>query len=178
MPPTVLILTFPGDIHAVAVAAALRRKGAVPVTWFNPDFPMRTGETVAFEGARLAIRVRGREVDPGGGGIDTVWNRRPGHAIDFGVLHAADREFAERSCDIFRRSLFDLVAPGAFWVNPHAAVRRNSKPLQQAAAVQVGLETPDTLYTNDPTEIRRFLRRQGGRIAYKPLTDAAVEGGG
>ncbi len=169
MPPTVLILTFPGDIHAVAVAAALRRKGAIPVTWFSPDFPTRNGETVAFEGGRLAVRVEGPTVDPGGGGIDTVWNRRPAHAVDFAVLHAADRQFAEKSCDVFRRSLFDLVAPEAFWVNPAAAVRRDSKPLQQAAAVEVGLETPDTLYTNDPAEIRRFLRRQGGRIAYKPL---------
>jgi glutathione synthase/RimK-type ligase-like ATP-grasp enzyme len=169
MPTTVLILTFPGDVHAVAVAVALRRKGAVPVTWFTPDFPMRTGETLAFEGGRLAIRVQGPEVDPGGGRIDAVWNRRPTHAIDFAVLHAADRRFAERSCEVLRRSLFDLLAPEAFWVNPDPAVRRNSKPLQHAAAVQVGLETPDTLYTNDPGEIRRFLRRQGGRIVYKPL---------
>ncbi len=169
MPTTVLILTFPGDVHAVAVAVALRRKGAVPVTWFTPDFPMRTGETLAFEGGRLAIRVQGPEVDPGGGRIDAVWNRRPTHAIDFAALHAADRRFAERSCELLRRSLFDLLAPEAFWVNPDPAVRRNSKPLQHAAAVQVGLETPDTLYTNDPEEIRRFLRRQGGRIVYKPL---------
>jgi glutathione synthase/RimK-type ligase-like ATP-grasp enzyme len=169
MPPHVLILTFPGDAHAVAVAAALRRKGAVPVPWFTPDFPTRTGETLAFEGGRLSCRVQGPEIEPGGGRIDTVWNRRPTHALDPAVLHPADRPFAERSCEIFRRSLFDLLAPEAFWVNPDPAVRRNSKPLQHAAALEVGLETPDTLYTNDPEEIRRFLRRQGGRIVYKPL---------
>jgi glutathione synthase/RimK-type ligase-like ATP-grasp enzyme len=169
MPPNVLILTFPGDIHAAAVAAALRQKGAVPVTWLTPDFPMRTGETLAFEGGRLAIRVEGPEVDPGGGRVDAVWNRRPAHAPDLAALHAADRRFAERSCEILRRSLFELLAPEAFWVNPDPAVRRDTKPRQQAAAVEVGLETPDTLYTNDPGEIRRFLRRQGGRIVYKPL---------
>jgi hypothetical protein len=84
----------------------LRRKGAVPVPWFTPDFPMRTGETLAFEGGRLAIE--GPAVDPGGGRIDTVWNRRPSHAVDLAVLHAADRPFAERSCETLRRSYAEL----------------------------------------------------------------------
>lgn len=169
MQKTVLILTHPGDAHALAVAAALRRKGAAPLLWFTSDFPMRTGETLAFEGGRLALRIQGPEVDPGSVRIDTVWNRRPVHTLDPEALHPADRVFAERSCDILRRSLFDLLAPEAFWVNPEAAVRRNSKPLQHAAALRVGLETPDTLYTNDPDEIRRFLIRQGGEVIYKPL---------
>lgn len=169
MPPTILIPTFPTDAHALAVAAALRRRGAEPILWLTPDFPMRTGETIAFEGGRLAVRVQGPEIDPGGARIDTVWNRRPFHAPDREILHPADREFAERSCDTLRRSLFDLLAPEAFWVNRDAAVRRNSKPLQHLAAVEAGLEAPDTLYTNDPDEIRRFLRLQSGGIAYKPL---------
>lgn len=167
MPATVLILTCPGDAHAHAVAAALRRKGACPVLWFTPDFPTRTGETLAFEGGRLAVRVEGSAVDPAR--ALTVWNRRPFHAVDPAVLHPADRPFAERSCELFRRALLDLLAPGAFWVNPDPAVRRNSKPLQHAAALAVGLEAPDTLYTNDPGEIRRFLGRQGGEVVYKPL---------
>jgi len=181
MPTTVLIPTAPGDLHAGAVALALRHKGALPVPWLTPDFPMRTGETLAFESGRLAIRVQGPGIDLGGDRgdqgdridrIDTVWNRRPAHAIDRERLHAADLPFAERSCEIFRRSLFELLAAGAFWVNSDPAVRRDSKPRQHAVAVAVGLETPDTLYTNDPEEIRGFLRRQGGRIVYKPLLPA------
>jgi glutathione synthase/RimK-type ligase-like ATP-grasp enzyme len=165
----ILIATCPGDPHALAVAAALARKGARPVLWMTPDFPARTGETIAFEAGKLAVRVGGPEVDPGAGEIGTVWNRRPGHAVDREALHPADVPFAEKSCETFRRALLDLLAPGAFWVNPDAAVRRNSKPVQHAAAAAVGFETPDTLYTNDPQEIRAFLRRQGGRVVYKPL---------
>ena len=167
--PNVLILTSPGDVHAVAVAAALRLKGASPILWFTPDFPMRTGETLAFEGARLDVRIAGPEVDPGGARIDTVWNRRPAFALDREALHPADVAFAERSCEIFRRALSDLLAPSAFWVNPEAAASRSTKPVQHAAALAAGLAAPDTLYTNDPAEVRRFLRRQGGRIVYKPL---------
>jgi glutathione synthase/RimK-type ligase-like ATP-grasp enzyme len=166
---TILIATCPGDPHAFAVAAALERKGARPILWMTSDFPTRTGETIAFEEGRLALRIGGQEIDPGAGGIATVWNRRPCHAVDPRLLHPADLPFAEKSCETFRQALLELLAPAAFWVNPEAAVRRNSKPLQHASAMAVGLETPETLYTNDPEEIRGFLRRQGGRVVYKPL---------
>jgi glutathione synthase/RimK-type ligase-like ATP-grasp enzyme len=33
-----------------------------------------------------------------------------------------------------------------------------------------GFVTPDTLYTNDPKEVRAFLRANGGRIIFKPMT--------
>ncbi len=166
---TILIATCPGDPHAFAVAAALERKGARPVLWMTSDFPTRTGETIAFEEGRLALRVGGLPSDPRTGGIDTVWNRRPCHAPDPRVLHPADLPFVEKSCDTFRLALLELLAPAAFWVNPEEAVRRNCKPLQHAAALAVGLETPETIYTNDPETIRGFLRRQGGRVVYKPL---------
>jgi glutathione synthase/RimK-type ligase-like ATP-grasp enzyme len=32
------------------------------------------------------------------------------------------------------------------------------------------LSTPDTLYTNDPKEIRAFIRAKGGRLIFKPIT--------
>jgi glutathione synthase/RimK-type ligase-like ATP-grasp enzyme len=40
--------------------------------------------------------------------------------------------------------------------------------LQQQAALRVGLTTPETLFTNSPTEIRDFLRHRG-QVVYKPL---------
>jgi glutathione synthase/RimK-type ligase-like ATP-grasp enzyme len=62
------------------------------------------------------------------------------------------------------------MAPEAFWVNPlDAAIRAERKPYQHQIAVEVGFATPATLYTNDPQEIRAFLKRKGGRIAYKPF---------
>jgi glutathione synthase/RimK-type ligase-like ATP-grasp enzyme len=36
-------------------------------------------------------------------------------------------------------------------------------------ALEVGLTTPDTIYTNDTEEIRSFLRQHGGTIVYKPF---------
>jgi hypothetical protein len=115
------------------------------------------------------VRLRGPELNLSEHAIGTVWNRRPSLVIDPERLHPADQDFVEQGCGTFRRSLLDMLAPDAFWVNPHRAVERTSKLRQHQLALEVGLEVPDTLYTNDPGEIRAFLREHGGQIVYKPF---------
>jgi glutathione synthase/RimK-type ligase-like ATP-grasp enzyme len=166
----VLILTELGDVHAYAVAEALRCKGVSATLWHTADFPTRTGETIRFESGRKTVSVRGPAFELNEFRFDTVWHRRPSHVLDESRLHPADREFAELECGVFRRSLFHLMAPDAFWVNPpEAAARAGRKPVQHAVALEAGLSTPATLYTNDPQEIRSFIARCGGQIVYKPF---------
>jgi glutathione synthase/RimK-type ligase-like ATP-grasp enzyme len=166
---TVLILSQPTDIHAIAVTEALTRKGVEGVLWYTSDFPTRATETVRFEGGRRSVRLHGPELELSEHGVGTVWNRRPALVIDERRIHPADHDFVEQGCGTFRRSLLDTLAPAAFWVNPHRAVERTSKLRQHQLALETGLEVPDTLYTNDPGEIRAFLREHGGQIVYKPF---------
>lgn len=172
MDARILILSHPRDAHAVSVLEALDRKGVEAVLWCTPDYPTRAAESLLFEDDRVLLSVEGLDGRLGDRLEDrftAVWNRRPFCAVDRERLHPADVEIAERGCDLFRRSLFELLAPGAFWVNPNPAVRRNSKILQHRAALEVGLRVPATLYSNHPREIRDFFRRHGGRVVYKPL---------
>ncbi|WP_224247803.1 MvdC/MvdD family ATP grasp protein [Hyalangium gracile] len=166
---TVLILSRPNDIHSTAVAEALARRGVAHLLWHTSDFPTRATETVRFERGRRSVRLRGPELDLAEQAIGTVWNRRPALVIDPRRIHPADHAYVELGCGTFRRSLLDTLAPEAFWVNPHRAVERTSKLRQHQLALEVGLEAPDTVYTNDPGEIRAFLREHGGQIAYKPF---------
>jgi hypothetical protein len=170
---TLLLLSQPNDIHAAAVAEALARKGARAILWHTSDFPSRATETVSFVGGRRSVRLRGPELDVSEHALDTVWNRRPTLVLDALHLHPADREFVEFGCQTFRRALLDTLAPRAFWVNPQRAIERTSKPRQHQLALDVGLEVPDTLYTNDPGEIRAFLREHPGQVIYKPLNMTA-----
>lgn len=167
----ILILTELGDVHAYAVAEALRRKGADAILWHTSDFPTCSCETIFFEAGRRSVRICGPaltlEDSPQ---FDAVWHRRPTYALDQGTLHPADRRFADLECAVFRRSLFSLLAPDTFWVNPpDSIVRAGRKPIQHQVANEVGFSTPATLYTNDPDAIRCFIARQGGRIVYKTL---------
>ncbi|MFL5344418.1 MAG: hypothetical protein ACJ8AT_06480 [Hyalangium sp.] len=170
---TVLILSQPTDIHAAAVAEALARKGASALLWHTSDFPTRATETVRFEAGRRSVRLRGPELKLSEHlaehTLGTIWNRRPAVVIDPQRVHPADYDCVDLGCRTFRRSLLDTLAPEAFWVNPHHAVERTSKLRQHQFALEVGLEVPDTVYTNDPGEIRAFIREHGGQIAFKPF---------
>jgi glutathione synthase/RimK-type ligase-like ATP-grasp enzyme len=170
MTKNILILTEPADLHAHAVALSLRLRGVDALLWYTTDFPTRASESILFP-ARGQGRVRisaigGREVATDE--VSCVWRRRPGHVVDAAALHPADRQFAESECAIFRHSLFDVLSPSALWVNlPGAALRAGRKPVQYQAAMRAGLSTPDTLFSNDPYEIRNFIREHGGRVVYK-----------
>jgi glutathione synthase/RimK-type ligase-like ATP-grasp enzyme len=169
----ILIITNCGDFHAFAVHEALRRKNVEASLWLTSDYPSMQSETIAFRGGQGRLSIRGRDLKIDDVAPDVVWNRRPAYVIDDANVHPADREFADLQCKVHRDGLFALLRRRGFWVNDReAAVRANQKPLQHAVAIECGLEVPDTLYTNDPTEIRAFVREQGGCIAFKPLHGA------
>ncbi len=170
----VLILTEPGDIHAYAVAEALRLKGGIPFIWHTADFPSIASESVLFQGSerKLVISMGGGTEFPelANPSLVTIWHRRPAFAVDPSSLHPADVQFAEMECTVFRRSLLSIIARDAFWVNPpDSAISASRKLVQHQVALEVGFKLPDTLYSNDPKEIRAFIRGHGGTIIYKPF---------
>jgi glutathione synthase/RimK-type ligase-like ATP-grasp enzyme len=67
-------------------------------------------------------------------------------------------------------SFWHVIAPQAFWVNPmQAAKAANSKLLQLRLARKMGLKIPNTLVSNNPTEIKRFIQQQKEGAIYKTL---------
>jgi glutathione synthase/RimK-type ligase-like ATP-grasp enzyme len=166
----IVIITTTGDFHSYAVAQNLRRRGASVTVWHSNDYPKGATETIAFRNKECKMTVRDIEqqlpVNP-----TAVWHRRPAMTLDLDTLDPADVSFADLSCRMARRSLFSLYGRDAFWVNDFTAgARSNIKPLQQRVAVEAGFITPDTLYTNDPKEVRAFLRANGGSIIFKPIS--------
>ncbi len=179
MNPKILILTDAEDVHAIAVGEALRLRGVEPTIWATSDFPTRAEETLHFDRElRSEIRIEGVGLSLQSPAFDVVWRRRPAYVLDPELLHPADRIFADTECGLFRRSLLELLAPAAFWVNPiQGAARTGSKMTQHYAAGQVGLRMPETLYTNSPGEVREFIRRKGGKVIYKPFLSAGWSDG-
>jgi hypothetical protein len=168
--PDILILSHPDDLHAFAVAEGLRIKGADPLLWCTPDFPSLSGESVTFDPG-CTIKVKGPEFERTSWGFDTVWYRRPLCAPRPSILHPADRLFAKNQCETFRRSLFDILCPQSFWVNPaRSSWLASQKLFQLHAAIAAGLDTGATLFTNDPDEIRSFLAAHPQGVIFKTLS--------
>lgn len=168
MPNTVLILSVPGDKHAFAVSEALRLKGAQVFHWYPADFPSRSHETFRFVSGSCDFSVRTGQEEIRYLMPSAIWYRRVGSNSDFGSLNSADHAFSRAQRQAFREGSLQAAFPHAFWVNPPATARlADNKLYQQSVALQVGMPTPDTLFSNSPTEIRRFIRDNGGRIAFK-----------
>jgi hypothetical protein len=167
----ILIITEADDLHAIAIAEALERKGGQVTLWATSDFPSRSEESICFAADGIkTLRIECTDLSLFNPAFDVVWRRRPTYVLDLKSLHPADRSFADSECSLFRRSLLYLLDPNAFWVNPlEGAARAGSKPLQHEAARKVGLMMPETLFSNSVEEIRAFLARQGN-VVYKPLS--------
>ena len=167
----VLIISQPSDIHAYTIAEMIRRKGGEAVIWQTTNFPTRGTETVAAGRNDVRFRISGPDGDidfsrP----FDAVWRRRPAYRLDRDAVHPADYEIAELGAKNLRDGMMHVLLEGAFWVNPVSAMRfADYKIPQIVTARELGLEIPETLFTNDPDEIRAFIRNRGGRIAFKPF---------
>jgi glutathione synthase/RimK-type ligase-like ATP-grasp enzyme len=167
---SILILSIPGDQHATAVQLALAQKGYSSEIWYTSDFPSQAKESVFFDQAKidLAACVIGGEtlkMD-----AHTIWNRRARYNSSHGSLHPSDRPFAEVECYRFRNAFLDILSQRSFWVNSwQSMLRAENKLWQHYQAWRVGFDTPLSIYTNDPVEIRKFVRLCGGRIIYKPF---------
>ncbi len=171
----ILIPTYLEDIHATAVGLALRQKGHEAVLWHGADYPSRQHASIAIsEEASLSWSMTGPDLDIGDERFDVVWNRRPASPVlPRDILHPGDRYIAERACSAFSRSLWEVIAPEAFWVNSlHSRLRSTAKPVQLIEAVRSGLRVSPTLCSNDPERIRRFLAEHEGETVYKSFVPA------
>ncbi|HEY0554531.1 MAG TPA: hypothetical protein VGG20_09705 [Thermoanaerobaculia bacterium] len=178
MPKSVVVLTTPGDLQAFAVIESLRRRGLDPFVWFPADFPTHEKETISFSGNQLDFTLKAGKREVRAFRADTVWFRRIGSNSDFSALHPADRMFGWAQCKAFREGSLQILFSEAFWVNPPAtAWLADNKLYQHSLAVRLGLMTPPSLFTNDPTEIRSFVRSHHGEAIYKAFPAAAWKNG-
>lgn len=176
----VLLVSYSEDLHARSVAWAIRQKGHICVEWFCADFPTRTTVTVAA--ACDSDSERGPVVRHAANGFDsglapfhTIWLRRRNSPWLPPAMHQGDREVAKRQCECALSGLLAaLDGPEVFWANHFGKEETwQLKVYQLREAKRAGLAIPETLVSNDPDEIRGFIKKCGGVAAHKLLEHAA-----
>lgn len=173
MATNVLIVSRFRDPDAQAVSVALRRRGSQSAIWYTSDFPALSRETFYFGKEPSWMRIDGPNQSIDGRDFDVVWNRRISFNPDYDIVHPKDAVFVEQQSRRFREGSLMVSFSHAYWVNPYdQALRSENKFLQLRTAGAVGLDIPETIFSNDPSLIRCFLSEHAGEMIYKPLTSA------
>lgn len=162
----VLIQTHYGDLHGTAVAWAIGSIGESASVWNISDIPRDQFLTLSFDHDRdPKVRCHDQDLSDTLDSATTVWNRRIGRVTTDITLNDGDREYVEYESKRFRDGIRYFISQQHFWVNPvHAADAAEAKPLQLDVARSVGFNIPDTLITNDPSEVQQFRQRHGSVV--------------
>ncbi|HYG69759.1 MAG TPA: alpha-L-glutamate ligase, partial [Anaeromyxobacteraceae bacterium] len=162
----ILVVSHADDVHAAAVLAALRRRGAPARLLDVSRFPRRLRLTLTRgEGADGDVLVPARDAPLRLDALTAVWWRRPLPFVLHDELDGEERRiFAWREGREAMSGMWQSL--DVRWVNhpvrDDAAAR---KPWQLAVATRVGLRVPRTCITTDPRRARAFLASLGPRRA-------------
>lgn len=163
---TILIISLPHDVHSLYVAHALSGLGHRVVIWSEPAEAGSMTASLMFEGLSVSLETAKAEFSPGS--IHTVWMRRHNRLSMPSWVVEDDEIFVQQENYAFFRWLWAVIAPDARWIHSLTGyLTTEAKVLQMQAAQNAGLQVPTTLFSNDPSTIRCFVRDQaatGGAI--------------
>jgi hypothetical protein len=162
LPPTVLVVTSPGDLGADMVIRQIQERG-VSIHRVDPSDLARPGVltmTGLSDGEPLRFTLSDAHRSTLSQSVVSVLWWHPG--LPGGWEQQESRVILED----FLFGLDDVL-----WVNhPHRALSARPGPRQLRLAASLGLRTPPALFTNDPSRAVTFAREQGGRAVCKTLT--------
>lgn len=166
---SIIILTEDGDVHALAVKAAIDKRGLECTLLKTEDLANHYHLSFALDNEYSNISIIEKSNSKNTSiSIDTIWWRRP-NQIDLSKFykHPTLKDFALR--EWHQAWVGSLAAAGIKIVNPIASRGFSRfKAMQLQLARSLGLQVPRTLISNDPNAARIF--QKNGRTIYKPFS--------
>jgi glutathione synthase/RimK-type ligase-like ATP-grasp enzyme len=166
-----LILSAPGDTHAVAVERILTRRRVPFIHWNQADFPDDNELTLRYDAGGLRARtlVRDGERIDFTGITSTYVRRFPHPSVKQPAADVAARTYVEGESRAFLQSTIELL--DCRWVpGPMRTLQfAGDKILQLTLAARRGFEIPPTLITNSRSELLAFHREHNGQLICKAL---------
>lgn len=173
-PPLVLIVSTEFDPHVDILVKSLTER-RLPFIRFNTEnYPLRSSLAISFSGSKHTEKLKVPNNNlVRGDDITSIWYRRPA-AFEFPPQFSPQaRTFADRETAATIRGLWSLL--DCTWVNhPDHNRIAEIKLNQLKKAIQLGLEIPKTIVTNNPAEARRFVNKLGGNVIVKSLSGGFV----
>lgn len=170
---SLLIISDELDVHARALKWAYDKAGLDCVLFTPGDAPHNLRLSMLFPSASNHptpnILIDGRPLDE----FEFCWIRKPSRPNNYSSnLHKSDIPMAAEQVRRALESIYHQVDLSTKCVNPyHTRAFVNSKPQQLAKAREAGFKIPQTLITNDPAELDKFINAHP-RVVYKTLAPA------
>jgi len=176
MKNAVIIDTFPDDIHAHSVAWSVSQNEDWECFHIYADnFPSKSMLSIAMTMDDLMLGYEGPEAKIDLTKFDQITyipRRCKGPRIS-NTVHSDDMS-ASYSENISALSAFRYILtslPNVISINNLASKRRaDQKPLQLYLAKKAGLVIPNSLFSNNPNDIKKMLNISSDRLAYKTYT--------
>ena len=173
---SIFIITHSDDNECVArVTEAIARRGGHTIRFDTDRYPTDVRLSACYGGSgdeRLTLTNDDGEFDLRE--VTAVWHRR----LSFGAHLPAELDKQLRHASLGEASAAAhgmLASLKAFRVDHLHHIRHaENKQLQLQVARELGLDTPRTLTTNDPTAARAFAKNCEGGIVTKMLSSFAI----
>lgn len=174
-----LIVSCVGDVHAIAVGAAVSSLGHRVVLWDSPNLSQDTVSSVSISDLESERSVGGSKFD--GDFFDLVWLRRRTYPEVPAGIHPDDRAFAYSENYEYYNGLWASCSGKTLWLHEAGlATMGENKIHQLTLARRAGLSIPETLISNDSVVIEKFLSdvySSGDEVIYKTFRSKTwVEG--
>lgn len=159
-----VVLAHANDNHTAPIKWAAEQAGYEVACWGGLAAVEKQQASASFNGA-TSLRLGPHSVNAG----DVVWVRRPQPSEINPKVSESDKKFAEGEYRWFQYSLMYLIeALPVRVVNKYSASRFiNNKSVQLLFARECGMHVPETLMSNSPAEVRRFLQQSRNRTICK-----------
>lgn len=172
----ILILANKWDLTVDMVVLELRRRNALFMRLNTEDLP-RWSAVAHFPKESIRLRCEDGTLFTISD-VKAVWNRRPGHVFDDLAPEmrpsVATQKFVTDQWFAWLEAL--QLREGVRWVNhPTANGLIENKIRQLKLATELGFCIPETLITNDATEVQSWLSQLGGQAVCKALYSPLIE---
>ncbi|MFE9886138.1 ATP-grasp ribosomal peptide maturase [Streptomyces scopuliridis] len=175
---SIVVIAARDDWPTDRIVKILTERGASVFRMDTADFPQRLTPAVRIDQAATwngALVTSTRAVDLAD--VSAVYYRAPGAFAFPDGMSGPERRFAAAQA---RAGLGGIITAldRCRWVShPAAMARAEYKPVQLAAARDVGLRIAPTLITNQPEAVRAFAAEIAGPIVCKPVASPVfIEG--
>lgn len=161
MPSQILTITHKRDHHALLVRFALESLGVVNHFLYTDDL-VQKHKSSFLVGEVCDQRISRGESSFDPSGCDTIWLRRiRSPEIPVNDVDPRDLENVRSISQSYLGNVLHCLGHRARWINPiDAMYRAESKIRQLILANELGLIIPDTLISNDPSEIHKFVAKE------------------